>query len=261
MMIGSSRDSGCFDYIDNLLASKTLGGAFSVLDQQVQDLGFYGTGYAIVPKIYVESKLPIRPIFKISDSRDPSFVKYYEDADFEKDDFTIKRLRNGETGVLDWWEVDRRGELSDIEKNVIAVAKHDYGIQNGITISLMNDCRGIAAISVISQDKGDTYRRLVDEKFYMLSRYVEIFHQHVMYHAKMQQHFLSGILDKVTEKEKDVLRHLVSGSSMKRIKDTNAAISVTYGNKLIRIIKEKFGGITTNELIYHAGLLMLLDDL
>lgn len=245
-----------YQYFWDMFATKTIDEAFGVYEKEVEELGFYGAGYGIAPELYLKSGLSVRTVFKVSGSRNPKFLKHYQDENFEKDDFTVKRLRNGKMDVMDWWHFERQGKLNDAERHVITVAREEYGVQNGITIPLMNNSYGIAAASVLCKEKGDKYTSLLKENYQSLIVCTQAFHKHVMTTSRMHHHFLSSVLNRLTEKEKYVIRHLVSGRAMKQIDKVTPA----YAAKLVRVLKEKLGISKTQELIYYVGVLKLLDE-
>ncbi len=245
-----------YQYFFDMFATKTIDEAFKVYERQVENLGFYGAGYGIAPILYIKSGLSVRSVFKVSEERDSKFLQHYQEANFEQDDFTVNRLRKGENKVMDWWKVERQGQLSQAEKHVITVARDDYGVQNGITIPLMNNAYGIAAASVWCKEKNGRYTKLLKENYQSLIICTQAFHKHVMTTSRMHHYFLSSVLNRLTEKEKYVIRHLVSGAPMKNIQHITSA----YAEKLVKTLKIKFGDIRTQELIYHTGVLMLLDE-
>lgn len=245
-------------FINDLYSSLSFDTAFDVYDKQVQALGFGGALYAFIPKVLFEGDLCVAPIFKISDTRDPNYLKHYIEASFEKDDFTLQSVINGRAMMLDWWKEEKKGLLMPAERNVILTAKEDYKMNNGITIPTMNNQRGIAGASVISEDKSSSYELLVAENSQALELCTQVFHQHVMAHPQIFNYFLLPILEKLTATEKRLLPYIANGLPMKAINLT-PTISEKYADKLLRSIREKFGNISKGRLIYYIGLLQVLD--
>lgn len=258
-MYNPNHNLSCF--LEELLTSKTFDEAFDAYDKQVQKLGYEGAIYAFIPKLYLKAGSPITPIFKISESRDPAFIKHYIDAGFEKDDFTIQRIvYQEESKIIDWWEEEAKGTLNPAQKNVIATAKEIYGIHNGISVPIMNSQKGIATVSVTSSEKGDAYQTLITENFQIFQDCTIIFHQHITSNPQLQHYFLSPLLSKLTSTEKRLLPFLASGLPVKAINLT-PKVTPKYADKLIYSIRRKFGNINKAQLIYHIGLLQLNDSL
>lgn len=255
-----TRKHDGFHFLRQLYATKTFDSAFDVYDKQAQDLGFEGMTYAFAPKLYLDADMPVMPILKISDSRSPAFIKHYIDADFEKDDFTIKAIIQGRKSKLDWWEEDKKGILNSPQRKIIITAKEDYKIHNGITIPTMNNSRGSAGSSVISSEKNGCYQKLVTGNFQTLEACAQVFHEHVMSNSHMLLYFLSPILNQLTKTEKQILPYLASGEAMKSI-NLPATSSQKYAERLVTRIRKKFGNINRGQLIYYIGLLQILDDL
>ena len=245
-------------FVNRLYSSLSFDEAFDAYDKYVQSLDFGGALYAFIPKVLFEGDLRVAPIFKISDTRDPEYLKHYIDADFEKDDFTLQSVINGRAVMLDWWKEEKKGKLLPAERNVIATAREEYKMHNGITIPTMNDKRGIAGASVVTEDKNTRYELLVAENSHALETCTQVFHEHVMARPRLYHHFLLPILEKLTETEKQMLPFIASGLPLKAI-NLSPKITPKYAEKLLASIRQKFGNINKGRLIYYIGLLQILD--
>jgi DNA-binding CsgD family transcriptional regulator len=71
--------------------------------------------------------------------------------------------------------------------------------------------------------------------------------------------FLAAILDRLTAKEKNLLRFIVQGKPMKSADVPD--VSYKYNDKLLHGIRAKLGGVSKGRLIYHLGLLHILDHM
>lgn len=238
------------DFIVELLQAATLDEAFAAFERQVQRLGFDGALYTFVPQIYLEASLSLVPLFKTSEAYCPRFLRHYQEAGFEKDDFTVKKITEGERNVLDWWGENRKGCLTPQENTVILTAREEYGILNGMTIPIYEGMPGFGGVSCISSEKDRAYQMLVDERLQALLICVQIFHSHVMVKPRLKEYFLAPLLDQLPPKEKCVLQFLVSGLPMKVLPDHVPGISQKYGEKLLDNIRTKFGGIKRIRLLY-----------
>ncbi|MEB4590832.1 autoinducer binding domain-containing protein [Candidatus Thiothrix sp. Deng01] len=249
-------DFNPMDFIAELYQSATLDEAFAAYERQTQQLGFDGVLYTFVPQIYFEAQLPITPLYKTSAAYCPAFLHHYQEAEFEKVDFAVKKIAlEGETQVIDWWAEERKGGLTQPERNVIAIARKDYGILNGMTIPLTQGIPGNGGVSCISSERDRLYGILVHERLYALQVCTRLFHTHVMATPNLKIYFLAALLDQLTPKEKRLLKFIVSGLPMKLLPDYAADISQKYGEKLVDNIRAKFGGVNRIRLIYYAGVL------
>ena len=64
------------EFVMQLHTATTLDEAFAIYDKQVQNLGFEGAIYAFIPRLQLETQLQLSPLFKISESRKPAFIKH-----------------------------------------------------------------------------------------------------------------------------------------------------------------------------------------
>ncbi len=142
---------------------------------------------------------------------------------------------------------------------MITVAKEEYAISNGISIPLMNEARGIAGASIISDEKPQYYKKLVAESRNELEIYAHIFHTHVMSSPEKHALFLQPFLATLTDTEKKLLPFIVLGKPMKTLNIKNG-MSHRYGEKCIKTIRKKFGFniIMSHQKHYAGGVNFLL---
>lgn len=247
-------------FIAALFQATTLDEAFAAYERQMQALGVESVMYTFVPQIYLDAHLSIVPLFKTSGSYSPSFLKHYQEAGFEQHDFTVKKILQGESQLIDWWGESRKRDLSKPEQNIIITAREDYGIRNGMTIPLQSGI-GVGGISCISADKDATYQRLLQERAEALFCCAQLFHAHVMTRPQLNAFFMTALLEKLSVKERRLLPFLITGLPMKTLPDHLPGISAKYGEKLLENILRKLGGINKAQLIYYIGLLQLLNHL
>lgn len=248
-----------FEFIRRLQAAQTLDEAFAAYDDQVQKIGFEGALYAFAPQLYLHAHLNLTPVFKVSPTRSATFIQHYQAEQFEKHDFTLKYILQGKQGPFDWWTEERKGYLSKEEKQIIQIARFDYGIRNGLSMCTMNEELGVAGASMVSSENDFLYQKLLDERLPILKMSTEIFHSYVISKPHLQHFFVSPLLDTLTPKEKRLLRFIVEGKPMKAspLQD----ITYRYSDKLMHNIRVKFGGISKGRLIYYIGLMRLMNYL
>lgn len=249
------------DFVTALHYAATLDEAFAAYDRCAQLLGFEGVLYAYVPRLHLEARLAVAPVFQVSASRNPVFMEHYRQEGLERHDFTLNGILQGRKDPIDWWGEERKGILTPDEHKLIVLAKEDYGIRNGLTIPLLNGAQGVAGASIASSEPDRLYARLKQENFAAFLSCTRIFHAHVMDSVELRQFFLAPMLGLLTDKEKRLLEFVVKGKPMKQVSDYLPDVSPKYAERLLETIRAKFGGINKNRLIYYAGLLQLLDHL
>lgn len=247
------------NFIVALHNTSSLDEAFAVYDRQVQQLGFEGALYAFIPRLYLETDSSFLPVSKISESRNPAFLQHYQEAGFEKHDFSLRSIMQGRMDPIDWWGEECKGILTPVERQVLVTAREDYGIMHGVSLCTMNEERGVAGASIVSSEKTPQYRKLVDERLQAWQLSTELFHAHVMVDPHLHTFFLSTLLERLTVKEKQLLRFIVEGKPMKSADIPN--LTYKYNDKLLHGIRRKLGGLSKGRLIYHLGLLHILDHI
>ena len=258
-MVMHDNHANIFEFIVKLQAASTLDEAFAVYDKQVQNLGFEGPLYAFAPQLYLQAHLNLTPVFKVSPTRNATFLQHYQAEQFEQHDFTLKHILQGKRGPFDWWTEERKGYLTPDEKNVIQIARADYGMVNGISMCTMNEEVGVAGASMISSEHERLYEKLLAERLPTLVLCTEVFHAHVMSKPHLQHFFIKPLLDTLSPKEKKLLRFIVEGKPMKS--SPLPDITYRYSDKLMHNIRVKFGGISKGRLIYYIGLMRLMNYL
>lgn len=247
------------DFVAALFQANTFDEAFAVYTRCVQSLGFEGVLYTFIPQLHLQSGLPLAPLFITSDTYNPHFLKHYQEAGFEKHDFTIKKITQGETHVIDWWVEARKPETTAPERHVVITAEQDYGIKHGLSLPLVG-AAGFGGASIISAEKDALYQRLLATNLSTLMCCTQIFHEHVMSKPALRAFFLAALLEQLSVKERQLLPFLITGLPMKTLPKYLPGISQKYGEKLLESILKKFGGINKAQLLYYLGLLQLLDQ-
>ncbi|MGV6810274.1 MAG: autoinducer binding domain-containing protein [bacterium] len=247
------------DFVTEMYQAQTFEARFNIYGRYIQKLHFDYAVYAYLPKINGAKKSPIitQPLFKMTDEYPKDFVQEYAHRHFEKDDITIKAYNKNKTNPIDWWQYHKNNDMTAQELEVIQVARRDYGMENGLSIPTLQDSRGLAAASVVSTEKGQSYQRLKQENFTTLVYLTKLFHSIVFNEPSSYRAFLPMAFQTLSEKEKRVLQHLVNGYGLKVLEDYTG-ISQRYGDKLIVKMRKKLGGLSTQQLVYYTGVFDLL---
>lgn len=251
------------EFTFQLLHADSYDESFRIFNNHVESLGFEGSLYVYVPKIILDQDLSTTPMLSTSDSYNPAFIKHYLEADYVQIDGVFSSVMQGQSKPIDWWEYSE-SKLADVgTQKVLDVARHDYSLQNGITIPASSNGSGVGAVSIITNEKGETYERLKEESLQSVVDSTEIFHMMVMHKGYNFDTFIRPILESFSRLEKDAIRHIPTSSTIKELADKIGSTS-RYTDKVLRNIRLKIGGedvvgrpkINVNTLRYY---IMLMD--
>ncbi len=222
---------------------------FQIYEKYIHQLHFNGVVYSFIPKMTLEKEQS--PIFQYSDTYQ-DFLAHYLAEDFSKQDFTIREIQlNQQLNPMDAWEYERKGMLSKKERSVIEIAREDYGIINTLSIPIMNKEIGIAGVTVFSTEQTALFNKIKAENIETLRILTHQFNEKIIYQSHFFKNFLPPQLLNLTKKEQYILKFIIQGKTMKELPEDY--ISHRYGEKILGIIRKKFGNISTNQVIYYAS--------
>jgi hypothetical protein len=228
---------------------------FTILEEVMCDAGFDAVLYSFYPKLSQLAK-SLQPVFQFSKGYEP-LIENYQKENFSGDDFVIRLLTEGAVEPFDWWFQAKKTKMSDQEKKVNHIARHQFGIMKGICLPTLTNDLGIAGVSLISFKAEDEHRQLDAKDLDQLHNCARMYHNHIMINQNEQSQFILPILDLLTPKKKLVIKHLISGKPMKTIE----GVTERYAEKLLLELRKGFGNISKNELIYFFGLINISEYL
>ncbi|GAA6168280.1 autoinducer binding domain-containing protein [Sessilibacter corallicola] len=255
-------------YCEELYRARSFEQAFSVFEKQVIKLGYDGVLYTFIPRLLIDSNFNQEPVYKVSESYSPQYLQHYEQAHFERDDPLIQAVNGGVAEAFDWWGDIPKQYMSDNPKakEVIATSLN-YGINNGITIPLLNDERGVAGASFITEEdtKFSLLKSSTMEKLELCTR---LFHNLVFSGACYTSAFVQPILQSLTNTEKRFLAKLAQGKTPVQIAQ-ELGRSEKYLEQVMLKVRRKFshssaeGAITVNrnQIMYYSGLMNLVEHI
>lgn len=264
----SSECHSFFEFVAAVHQATSFEEAFSAFEKQVFQLGFDGALYVFIPRISLDTSLPQAPVYQFSDSYSPAYISHYIDAGFFRNDPIVKAMEGGDLNPLDWWTEIKKGHMNKAEENVIVVAREDYQMTHGLTIPTMADSRGIACVSVISNDNTSLYAKARNEGFDQLKLGAQVLHGAVLSNAFHLKTFVEPLVARLSTTERGFLRKLVEGKKMKTIA-FELNVGEKYIDKVASSAREKLSlakngegqSISREQLIYYIGLLNLLEAL
>jgi hypothetical protein len=256
------------EYAESLFSAGCFAEAFEHFEKQVTKLGFDGVLYTYIPRALLNSNFLREPVYEVSSSYSPGYMKHYADARFEKHDPLIKAVMDGVSEPIDWWgEITNKYMETDTASREVLATSRSYDIANGITLPLMSEQRGIAGASFITSEakRFDVLKR---ENLEKLKLSTQMFHSLVVSDACHVSHFLKPILNALTDTELRFLQKLAQGKTPKQI-SVELSKSEKYLEQVMLNMRRKFSGageespltLNRNQLLYYAGLLGLIDHL
>lgn len=245
------------EYCDALYSSTDLETMFTALEKAVQAMGFDNISYTFVPGALGQSLSGLSPIFKLSKSYNTKFIQHYSAANFGRDDFTIKRITGGDLTPMSWWREAENKRLTKSELEVIAVARQEYGIHQGISVPTFSDGYNIAGVSVTREEIDWGFDRLCKERGDYLRKIALMFSDRVLCLSEARAVFTAPILQMLSTTEKQVLCELARGRNLKAISRELKLDYKYVANSVIKSLRKKFGNVTRDTLMYEAGILNL----
>lgn len=246
-------------YLAEMYEVQSIEERFQIFSRYLQILGFTGATYTFAPTMQMEALRQLPMVFLRTDTFPTEFLQDYSEKRFDRSDFTVRKVLNGETHPMDWREYELTGELLNEEIELIRLARERYGILNAISIPTTRE-HGAAGMSVISNKDDDEYKKIKQEQMDTLLAMVRVFHDINFNSRNWPNQFIAPVFDSLTDKERMILRYLASGSPMKRIKESTG-ISKNYADNLLLQLRRRLGVPTTNRLMYLFGLLSNLYDI
>ncbi|MBJ6611578.1 MAG: autoinducer binding domain-containing protein [Candidatus Thiothrix moscowensis] len=230
----------------------SFGEAFATLTEAVTDLGFDGVLYSFYPKpMYLNKN--VQPVLHYSADFAP-FVAHYIKNNYGNRDFVLRLALQDWRKPIDWWAEINAGRVSRQERAVTEEARKHFGIQYGISIPAQRGTFAIAGISVMTKNSSANHfqtlkKTHLDQLFALANDY----HNTVFHSKESLRFFITPLLNSLNDTQKAVLRHVLTFKPMKSIPHT-WGITPRYAEKVLTNIRQEFGNITTNELLYILGM-------
>jgi len=256
------------EYADKLCHASTYEESFLAFDQYAKELGFESALYSFIPRIALDNKLSLAPVFSVSENYSAEYLEHYMEARFDKDDHIIHLIDTGTATAIDWWDEVENKKLSKNAKEVFVSAKEDYRMANGLSIPTLTGAKGIAAASFISNEGNAHFKKLKHENIEALWTSSRLFHNHVMCGTYNFRTFISPLLPNLSKTEQVVLKYLLEGLTLPDIAKA-ACKSYKYTENVLRSIRIKMAGLDENGkpkiskdlLIHYCGLMGIYDQL
>ena len=228
------------------------GDEFATLTKAVSDLGFDGVLYSFYPKPMYMSK-DVQPVLHYSASLAP-FVAHYIQHNYGNRDFVLRLALQDWKKAIDWWEEINAGHVSREERAVTEDARKHFGIQYGLSVPALRGTFAIAGMSVISKNQSLAhFQNLKKTHLAQLFTLASDYHATVINSKESLRFFIQPLLENLNTTQKTELKHLLTGKPMKTIPHT-FGIAPRYSEIVLLGIRQEFGNITSNELLYILGM-------
>jgi len=241
------------DYVNELYDTDDPSDMFSALEKAIKALGFDHVSYTFIPSLILSSSTACSPVFQLSDGYDVRFIQHYTEAGFSDHDYTVKSILNMDMSVKNWWEDADKRILSKQEKEVIEVAKYEYGIANGVTIPTYGDGVNVAGVSVSSADRSTSFSILYSEKINFIRKISIMYSDRVIGIPSVKSIFGLPFLSQLTTTEKKVLSMMAEGCNVQSIAHDLSLDYKYVANKIVSNIRKKMGGVSRDRMMYYAG--------
>lgn len=246
-------------FAHELRPMETLENRFECFQRYMFEQGFDGATYTFMPKFQEKPLSDFSPVFVNTDEYPVKFLGHYQEAGFVQHDFTVKQAHAGRTDVMVWPDYLYSGKLSADEANVLTVAREDYGIKQGLTVPTMSNGKGIAGVSLISTENDRLFQKLRAERLGTMVELAHIFHKFVLADRQTTTEMSDPVFDRLSEKEVGLLCHMARGKPFKNIGYSIDVASPKVAYNMLKSIRDKFGGVNSDRLMYLAGMYKLLD--
>lgn len=238
---------------------ETLEDRFKCFQRYMFEQGFDGSTYTFMPKFQEKTLSDLPPVFVNTDEYPIKFLSHYQDAGFVRHDFTVRKAYEGCKDVMVWPDYFHSGRLSSDESNVLTVAREEYGIKQGLTIPTMSNDQGVAGVSLISTENDSFFEKLRTERLGTMVELAHILHKFILADRQNIQELSDSIFEDLSEKELGLLCHIAKGKPFKNIEYSIDVASPKVAYNMLRAIRDKFGGVNSDRLMYLAGMYNLLD--
>lgn len=246
-------------YLADLYEVQSIEQRFKIFSDYLQILGFTGATYTFAPTLQMEALRQLPMVFLHTDTYPLEFLQDYSEKRFDRSDFTVRKVLNGETRPMDWREYELTGELLSEEIELIRLARDRYGILNALSIPTTRE-HGAAGMSVISNKDDEEFEKIKKEQMDTLLAMVRVFHDINFNSKNWPYQFIAPVFGSLTDKERMILRHMANGGAMKCIKEATG-ISKSYADNLLSELRDRLKIPTTARLMYLFGLLDNLYDI
>jgi len=254
-------------FVSNLYEAQNFEQAFKHFESEILNLGFDGVLYTYIPRLLINNRFQVNPVYHVSQDYSPQYMNHYTEARFDRTDPLVKAVDDGVSEPISWQgDVCRSYMTADSNSAEVIETARDYGIHNGITLPLLSGNTGIAGASVISEET-TAFNKLMESRIETLQLYTRLFHNLVLSNAPFKSEFVKPLLGSLSNTEMQLLIGLAKGQSPAQIA-YELGKSEGYLEQVMIKLRRKFSGVDTdesplinrNQLLYYAGLLNILDQ-
>lgn len=254
------------EYLYDLHHTTSYTSSFLLYCNAVKKLGYEGAVYSFIPCLALNNVSKVKSKISRSEYFHSDYAREYKYLKFDQVDYVIHNLKAGKMTLMDWHLDNKSGQLNSEQQYMLDVMRNDYQMTNGLSIPLMACAKGIAASSVVSDEKDRFFHHLKAETYETLVLITQLFHNHVIANGYEFTFFIEPAFSVLNPLERQVLKLLLDGLKVPEIR-VLVFRSKGHIENVVRDIRIKVGGrdkegaikLSTVQLIHYCGLLGVYD--
>lgn len=274
MGIQSKEDlmSSYEDFSMQLFQADSYEESFQAYNNYLQAMGYHSLSYVFMPDSPYEHHQKTIPRFSVSEGFSQEFLQEYEARQFQKDDYIVDAVNNGESKKLYLWSRDYKNKIVMPEQRVVLdTARYDYEMGNGFSILTAKGTNGTGAVSIVGDDADSarSFAQNIEEHSNRLQMATDYFHSHIVTgNYEVAKFIMPAVFSELKKTEMEVLKCLLKGLSVPHAAE-RVHRSKRHVENLVRDIRIKVGGelldgkprISKDELIHFCGVMRVFHEL
>lgn len=239
------------DFVLNLQTCASVQDSYALFSKTLKQFGITETVYAMV--------LGSKDYLGLSDYR-PDFIEAYEAVGGVASDFTVQWSRSNEQTLV--WDNTRNADILTQAQYELERVSVDFNIESGFTLPVHTGVKGYwgtIGLSATGVERRE-FRRDILPLQKLMEAISSVFDMHIRQFSGDQVLALNnfGTLQRLAPAEKETLKWLAEGYSIKQIADEKLYRSVDSINLYIRGAKQKLKARNRDQLIARALILKLI---
>ena len=241
--------------IQTLHKPQTVEEAFNLFCSHLQTAGYDETLFTFLPESYQALKLPFDVACKYQSTRHSPLIQRLTKPGYLLSAPLLCPENTGDR-LVDWFNPPEslRALLSEKEQIMIMESVNKHGLRQLLTLTVPLHHRGKSIFCFSSQQaaRPDTLTQLHE--------LAKNFHVIITSKREFSRFVNAPIIAGHTIKERRLLKFLMQGAPIKAI-PKESEIGQFYGEKLVKIVRAKWGNANKTQLVYHVAAMGLDKDL
>ncbi|WP_046004201.1 autoinducer binding domain-containing protein [Pseudoalteromonas rubra] len=217
----------------------------------IQEIGFDSGVYGFLPSPEFLKAHNQEPVFVATPQAPSDYLQAYHAQQIANDDFILAALQRGELSPINWWRDKDKYQLSPAQFKALNDTRTRFGIENGYTVPVMSDHRGVACTTLYSSKPEAAFNAMIDEHAEQIELFSQTLHSRIFSNPDLVAQLYTSYI-RISDKERTVLRYLISGKPLKCIED-HTGVPYKYATKVLDTFRKKHGNVPKDELLYSLG--------